>query len=216
MAWFSTIAWSLWERRNGIRENQPSWPFHGIGNRAKAMVLEFFDAHAQVPGSTPQFPQVRWSPPPMGFYKANFDAALFEESNFAGIGVVIRDCYGEVIGALSQKILLSQSVEQAEALAASRAVKFATELCLFEVIFEGDSLRVIAAINSSGACHPMFGHIVEEIRSLSSSLASCQFQHICREGNALARRAVLTAYTDIWVEELPTDLDDVFQCALSQ
>ena len=119
VALFSSIAWSLWERRNRIRENQPSWPLHEIGNKAKELVLEFFDVHKQVPSSTPRIPQVRWSPPPVGFYKANFDAALFEESNFAGIGVVFRDCSGEVIGALSQNILLPKSVKHAEALAAS-------------------------------------------------------------------------------------------------
>ena len=49
VALFSTIAWSLWERRNRIRENQPSWPLHEIGNKAKELVLEFFDVHKQVP-----------------------------------------------------------------------------------------------------------------------------------------------------------------------
>lgn len=39
VAWFSTIAWSLWQRRNIIREKQPSWPisevskWEGIGVR---------------------------------------------------------------------------------------------------------------------------------------------------------------------------------------
>ena len=44
------------------------------------------------------------------------------------------------------------------------------------------------------------------------------FQHVRREGNklahALARRAVLSADTIVWVEELPTDLEDVFQMDL--
>ncbi|KAK7823802.1 hypothetical protein CFP56_035048 [Quercus suber] len=40
VAFFSTIAWSLWERRNRIRENQPSWPLHEIGNRIKEMVVD--------------------------------------------------------------------------------------------------------------------------------------------------------------------------------
>ncbi|XP_023914568.1 uncharacterized protein LOC112026118 [Quercus suber] len=211
VAFFSTIAWSLWERRNRIRENQPSWPLHEIGNRIKEMVVEFFNAHEQVSCSAPRIPRARWAPPPAGSYKANFDVALFEESNFAETGVVFRDCMGEVIGALSQKILLPQSVEHAEALAASRAVQLATELCLFDVIFEGDSLRVITAINSAEACRAMFGHIIEEIRGHSLSLARCQFKHIRREGNslahALARRADLIADNDIWVEELPIDLD---------
>ena len=45
-------------------------------------------------------------------------------------------------------------------------------------------------------------------------LHQCQYA-VLREGNvlahSLARRAVLTADTDVWVEELPSDLDDVFQ-----
>ena len=76
VALFSTIAWSLWERRNRIRENQPSWPLHEIGNRTKELVVEFFDTHEQDPRSVPQTPRVRWSPPPMGFYKANFNACF--------------------------------------------------------------------------------------------------------------------------------------------
>ncbi|KAK7816272.1 hypothetical protein CFP56_000560 [Quercus suber] len=49
-----------------------------------------------------------------------------------GIGVVVRDYNGNVIGALSQKIALPQSIEHAKALAASWAVAFAKELGLFE------------------------------------------------------------------------------------
>ena len=136
----------------------------------------------------------------------------------AGIGVVIRDYNGNVIGALSQKIALPQSIEHAEALATSRAVAFAKELSLFEVIFEGDCLRIIKAINTKEPCHTLFGHIIEEIRSLSFALRTCSFQHVRRMGNnlahALARRAVVSADTDVWVEELPLDLDDVFNLDL--
>ena len=46
-------------------------------------------------------------------YKANFDAALFDNSDMAGLGVVVRDCSGNIMGALSQKIALPQSVELA-------------------------------------------------------------------------------------------------------
>lgn len=61
----------------------------------------------------------------MDFYKANFNAALFDNCNLAGLGVVIRDYNGNIIGALSQKIALPQSVEHAKALAASQAVTLA-------------------------------------------------------------------------------------------
>lgn len=208
------MAWSVWQQRNKIRVQQPSWPLHGISSRAKDVVVEFFDIHKQPPRSAVQTSLVRWTKPPVDFYKANFEAALFNNCNVASLGVVIRDCNGNIIGALSQKIAFPQSVEHAEALAASRAVTLARELNLFKVIFEGDCLRIIKAINTKEACHTLFGHIIEEIRSLSSSLLSYSFQHIRREGNnlaqALARRAVVFVDTGVWVEELPTDLEDVF------
>ena len=43
----------------------------------------------------------------------------------------------------------------------------------------------------------------------------CHFIHVCRGGNrlahALVNRAVLAADIDVWLEELPPDLDDVLQ-----
>ena len=56
--------------------------------------------------------------------------------------------------------------------------------------------------------------IVDACR-IGATLQICSFHHVLREGNSLAhslaRRVVLTADTDVWVEELPSDLDDVFQ-----
>ncbi|KAK7849532.1 hypothetical protein CFP56_002797 [Quercus suber] len=46
------------------------------------------------------------------------------------------------------KIHSPHSVELAEALACNRAVVFAQELCLTQVVFEGDSLRIVQAVNS--------------------------------------------------------------------
>ena len=119
VALFSTIAWSIWQRRNKMRVQQPSWPLHEISKRAKDLVVEFFDIHKQPPRSAVQGPRVRWTKPLEDFYKVNFDAALFDTNNMVGIGMVIRDCNGNIIGALSQKIALPQSIEHAEALTAS-------------------------------------------------------------------------------------------------
>ena len=137
----------------------------------------------------------------------------------AGLGVVVRDSSGNVMGALSQKITKPHSVEHAEALVVRRAVILVKELMLFQVCFEGDCQRVIQAINAQGACRTLFDHIIEEIRCFSSSLVGCSFIYVRREGNklahALARRAVLSADTDVCVEELPNDLDDVFLSELA-
>ena len=103
------------------------------------LVVEFFDVHTQPTRPEVQQHHIKWTKPPEDCYKANFDATLFENSNMAGIGVVIRDCNGNAMGALSQKILLPQSIEHAEALAASRAMTFAEAL-----VFPKSCFREIA------------------------------------------------------------------------
>ena len=54
--------------------------------------------------------------------------------------VVVRDHEGCIVAALSQRVRLTQSMEMAEALAARRAVVFAKELSLSNVLVEGDRL----------------------------------------------------------------------------
>ena len=50
-----------------------------------------------------------------------------------------------------------------EALAVSRAISVARELCISKVEFEGDSKRVVTAINNQASSKTMFGHVIEEI-----------------------------------------------------
>jgi len=118
---------------------------------------------------------VRWSPPPEVCFKANFDASLFNGTNSVRIKVVVRDHLGCVIATLSQRVNSIHSVDIVEVLAARRAMVLAGELSLFNVIFEGDSLRVIQALQCSGRCKTLFGHIIEEAKSLGRNLRYCSF-----------------------------------------
>ena len=56
--------------------------------------------------------------------------------------------------------------------------------------------------------------MIKDVRRIGATLQICSFHHVLREGNSLAhslaRRAVLTADIDVWIEELSSDLDDVF------
>ena len=60
---------------------------------------------------------------------------MFKSENLAGLGVVIRDWCGEAIGALTTLVPLAQTVAQLEALACHKAVQFAKEIGLSQVIF---------------------------------------------------------------------------------
>lgn len=84
---------------------------------------------------------------------------------------------GMVIAALSQNIQLPSSVDLVEALAARRALIFAQEISLVQVVVEGDSLKVIIAINSAKQNRTQWGHIIEDIKKASSCLHVCSFCH---------------------------------------
>ena len=129
--------------------------------------------------------------------------------------MVFHDFRGQIIAVLSHKIPLIQSIELVVAMATRYAMVFAKELCLFDVEIEGDCSRVITALNMPRRCGTLFGHVIDDCKSLGASLRSCMFSHVQWEGNrlarALVRRAVLSVDVDVRVKSLPSDFDSVFQ-----
>ena len=194
-------------------KRQKTWGIDAIFSRASELLKEFQDVHKKVPQVAARSEDIRWKPPTYGLYKINFDGALFADQACAGLGVVIRDSEGQIIRAL-RKVRHPGSVDMVEALTASRAISFANELCIHQMVVEGDSLWVIKTINDARPSWTMFGHVIAEFQILSS-IVCCSFNHFRREGNklvhALAYRAVLFANIDVWLEDLPRDLDDVLQ-----
>jgi hypothetical protein len=66
----------------------------------------------------------RWSPPPRGFLKMNWDATFNKAVRFMGIGAVLRDDKGEVVVALAQYLPQVMDPSMAEAVALWKAVGF--------------------------------------------------------------------------------------------
>ena len=102
----------------------------------------------------------RWTPPDDEYYKINFDGALFQADNCAGIGVVIGNGDGQVMASLSQQIPLPSTVIEVEALAACRALILEQEIGFTRVVLEGDSQTLITALKTSSHTLAHFGHIV--------------------------------------------------------
>ena len=74
------------------------------------------------------------------------------------------------------------SIDLVEALAASKAISFAKELIIHQMVVEGDSLRFIQAINDAsqyGLCMDMLLMILE----FFSSTICCSFLHVKRKGD---------------------------------
>jgi len=122
----------------------------------------------------------QWQPPDHDIYKVNFNAATFSSSNSVGIRVIVCDYVGEAIGALSMTIPLPQSVADVKALACYQAVKFAAEIGLSRVVFEGDSVVIINALNKATGDLASYGTILEDIRALVSGFQLVEFNHVPR------------------------------------
>ena len=75
---------------------------------------------------------------------------MYCESDEAGVGVIVRNSFGEVKAALVEKIRKPPSGEVLELIAARCATLFLDELGLDRVIFEGDSEQVMKALQWGG------------------------------------------------------------------
>ncbi|XP_075675115.1 uncharacterized protein LOC142644370 [Castanea sativa] len=143
--------------------------------------------------------------------KVNFDAALFNHTNSAGIGVIVHDWRGVALGALSTLTLLSSSVADMEALACLRVVQFAVELDLHCVIFEGDSATIISAVSQGISLISSFRNILDDVRCLIPSFSSVKFSHVNRSGNLVAdalakKKASSNVGCQVWMDALPLDI----------
>lgn len=97
------VAWFIWLTRNKGRVNEPCTLLDKIFEAAQLTLSEFQTK------STPRQPvapsnTVKWKPSRSDFYKVDYDGAVLKDSGEAGIGVVIRNEKGEVMGSLAEKI----------------------------------------------------------------------------------------------------------------
>ena len=139
--------------------------------------------------------------------KANFDGAVFGEEKEGGIGVVIRSNEGQVLAALSEKILMPTSVEILEMLAACKAALFARELGFRKMCFEGDAELVVKSLQAGKVSNAMDGHLVKDFMSIGVFFQSYSIIHVRRQDNyvahALARDARFSFLLRVWGEVVP-------------
>ncbi|KAL0004760.1 hypothetical protein SO802_012321 [Lithocarpus litseifolius] len=202
----ATIMWTIWFRRNKTRFAPPGLPLDQIMQTAIDSFLEF--QKAQTPAE-PRIarPRTRWFAPPNESFKINFDGAVFKDKDRAGIGVIIRDSRGLVMGSMSQVVPLPQTIVELEALAALKALEFAADLGLFNVILEGDSEILINALMDNSLSLASFGLLIQDIKAYAEFFQCISFSHIRREGNIvahnLARHACHVTGFPVWMEDVP-------------
>ena len=210
---FAMTAALIWSRRNQLRAGEASVPIERICSMAVDNLQEFQCASSLPLCASPSVSPAKWSPPPSGWLKVNFDGATFPSKNLAGLGAIIRNNNGLVMAAFSQPIPLPTSVETVEVLAESSAVCLARDLNFDQVIFEGNTEVIIKAINNGGFSSSSLGHIIRDIKLLSSAFNKVSFSHTRKQGNrvahGLARMACNFSTFQVWMEDVPSNLTHV-------
>ena len=210
--------WAVWNRRNQIRLKEAACPLDQIYMLSKDRKNEFQLLHPVI--GTPQHRNhTRWKPPDQGVYKVKYDGAIFSQQEKVGVGVVIRNAEGAIMASMSQQMPLPATVAQVEALAGRRATEFALELGITKAIFEGDSETICRELNDDTPSWALHGHLLQDVKSLSTSFQFVGFSHVRRQGNtvahALARRAIREQDLTVWMEDVPPDIHHAVQADLA-
>ena len=127
-----------------------------------------------------------WSPPDASIFIVNVDGAVFVEQQKSGVGVVICNCEGLFMGALSMKLNQHLGSLEAEAKAYELGIMFAKDMGFHEIVLEGDFVMVSNAIAGISPPPSSIASVVYGISSLLSAFRRFSISHVGRKGNQVA------------------------------
>ena len=152
--------------------------------------------------------QTLWTTLAPNNYKINYNGALSIVDNKSGISIVVRDCHREVIASLIQQLDQAYQLVEIEAMAASKAVKFGSELGLHRAIIEGDSEVVVKALTCKEFGLAPYAHLINDMALFSGLYSQLSYSHVKRDGNkvahSLARLALTSQSCTVWMEDVPS------------
>ena len=203
---FATFAWSLWNNRNAVRHGEAGITALQIFEASHAFLNEFQACCVLPHPPLPHGPSL-WRPPHLDCYKVNVDGAVFKDRGHCGIGVVVRNDKRQIMGALSELFPYPLSALEIEAKAAEFGTTFAQVLGLREIILEGDSQTVMAAIANHDSGPIQVQNLIAGIKSWESKFRVWQSSFTRRDRNKVAHQMAKYAKhifdCIIWVEDTP-------------
>ena len=127
----------------------------------------------------------RWTPPPKGWIKLNFDGAARGNPGIAGLGVIINNEEGLWLAKKAAPIEPTSN-NLAELRALEEGLLLCIKLGVSKIIIEGDSQIVLNAIRKKSTPNWVINSKLECIVNLLDKFEDTRIEHIFREGNVVA------------------------------
>ena len=181
--------------------------FHNLfASRCKALVEEFSEQLGAPKQPAPPRTE-RWIPLSEGWYKVNMNGTVFKESGSSGIGIVIRNERGEIMGAMSKRMDLPLGALEVEAKAFEEGMLLARDLRMKHIVLEGDVQGVTDALMGCSSPPTSIQMIIEGIQRQKSNIQVWKARYVRRTSNMaahlMARNAKFVNDSVIWVEDIP-------------
>ncbi|KAI8556439.1 hypothetical protein RHMOL_Rhmol05G0253500 [Rhododendron molle] len=151
---------------------------------------------------------VTWKPPEIGMLMINGDGAFSARTRKGGVGMLVRDHGGKILGATAVPIQDRSSAEVAEAEGFRIALDCSICSAGGSYIVEGDAQAVINMLQGKSKIKACLDVIGRDTLSFVSRFHSCSFHFIPRDGNrvanALAKHALSLEAPLTWQRNFPS------------
>uniref|UniRef100_A0A803P9C5 Reverse transcriptase n=1 Tax=Cannabis sativa TaxID=3483 RepID=A0A803P9C5_CANSA len=186
------LMWFIWSNRNSYI-HATSTPVGGL--------------------RTSPIPTAKWQPPPENNYKLNVDAALDSSRSKIGIGVIVRNSAGQVVGAMSKPAVGNFKSQEMEAKAMFVGLSWAKQYQIPIDYVETDCLMLVNALNGCISHNSSFFGLVSDVTFHLSSFSNVCVSHVKRDANQaahnLAKQALQLDNDCMWLGEIPSTIFSV-------
>ena len=202
----AVTAWKIWNNRNVFKHEGLCKQPKQIAEEARNYTEECRQSDPSPSGILARA-KIIWKPPRAGWYKVNVDGAIFTDACCCGVGVVIWNEKGQLMGALSKRFQLPLGPLEVEAKAMEEGIQLAKDLSLKEIIIDGDAKQVVMAISDTVSAPSLIRKVIEEMRLWLLQFNSWTASHVGRNGNMVAHQLAKHAKFEdecVWVEDTPS------------
>ncbi|PRQ37402.1 putative ribonuclease H-like domain, reverse transcriptase zinc-binding domain-containing protein [Rosa chinensis] len=222
---FGLLIWWIWKDRNNFIHRQTSLDPSELlrkcsdWQRELKQVWEKKQAHKHNVRSKNQL-EVKWERPPPQWCKLNFDGACEANGGNSGLGAVIRNELGELVGALAVPFAATLKPSAVEALALQEGLRYSRLLGIRNLEVEGDALCIINSLSQTENDLTEIGAVLEGVRLLLQEFEFVNWKHVRKKANQVAHELARSALKSVqsmfcrergppWLSELVEATNDV-------